>query len=128
MHKHAVVIGGSIAGKLVATVLSDHFQKVTIIEADQEYAEKSPRKRVPQSYHPHVLLKKGERVINELFPHFFDELLENGSIPVNFMNLKKESSYGREMPHDLENLLLLFRRFCSNQLIGFYGIKYGYLP
>jgi glycine/D-amino acid oxidase-like deaminating enzyme len=33
-HKHALVIGGSIAGLLVARVLNDHFDLVTIVESD----------------------------------------------------------------------------------------------
>jgi len=32
---HAVVIGGSMAGLLAARVLSDHFERVTIIERDK---------------------------------------------------------------------------------------------
>lgn len=33
--KHAIVIGASMAGLLTARVLSDHFEKVTILERDQ---------------------------------------------------------------------------------------------
>ena len=37
-------------------------------------------KRVPQSNHPHVLLKGGENAIEELFPTITNELIEAGSI------------------------------------------------
>ncbi len=33
--KHAIVIGGSIAGLLVARVLADHFDRVTVVERDR---------------------------------------------------------------------------------------------
>ena len=32
--RHAVVLGGSMAGLLAARVLTDHFEKVTIVERD----------------------------------------------------------------------------------------------
>ena len=32
--RHAVVLGGSLAGLLAARVLSDHFDEVTLIERD----------------------------------------------------------------------------------------------
>jgi len=32
--RHAVVLGGSLAGLLAAQVLSDHFDEVTLIERD----------------------------------------------------------------------------------------------
>ena len=35
MTEHAVVIGGSMAGLLAARVLSDHFERVTIVERDR---------------------------------------------------------------------------------------------
>src|SRR5581483_10855914 len=33
--KHAIVIGGSMAGLLAARVLSDHFDQVTILDRDR---------------------------------------------------------------------------------------------
>ncbi|MGG3574525.1 tryptophan 7-halogenase, partial [Bacillus gobiensis] len=80
MQEKAVVIGGGIAGKLAAKALSHLFQQVIIVEADQECKEKVPRKRVPQSYHPHVLLKRGEEAIETLFPGIVSQLIEDGSI------------------------------------------------
>jgi 2-polyprenyl-6-methoxyphenol hydroxylase-like FAD-dependent oxidoreductase len=32
--KHALVLGGSLAGLFAARVLSDHFERVTIVERD----------------------------------------------------------------------------------------------
>ncbi len=90
----AIVIGGSIAGKLAAKALSHSFRKVIILEADQRWEEKAPRKRVPQSYHPHVLLKGGEEAIEKLFPHFLDQLIEDGSIVNNFTRDLKWHHFG----------------------------------
>lgn len=84
MLEKAIVIGGSIAGKLAAKALSDFFQEVMILEAGEEWNEKSPRKRVPQSHHPHVLLKGGERAIEKLFPAIMRQLKEDGGIVNNF--------------------------------------------
>ncbi len=61
----AIVIGGSVAGKLAAKALSHSFQQVIVLEMGEEWTEKIPRKRAPQSYHPHVLLKGGEEAIQK---------------------------------------------------------------
>ncbi|MBM7587431.1 flavin-dependent dehydrogenase [Bacillus pakistanensis] len=89
-----IVIGGSIAGNLAAKALSHTFRQVIILEAGQRWKEKAPRKRVPQSYHPHVLLKGGEEAIEKLFPHFLDQLIEDGSIVNNFTRDLKWHHFG----------------------------------
>ncbi|MES0490777.1 MAG: hypothetical protein ABUK01_12335 [Leptospirales bacterium] len=43
-NKHAIVIGGSIGGFLAARVLSEHFEKVTILEKDNFPDQPEPRK------------------------------------------------------------------------------------
>ena len=82
-YQHAVVIGGSIAGLTAARVLTDHCERVTIIERDIAPAANEFRKGVPQARHPHVLLKGGELVLEELFPGLRQELFDNGALPVN---------------------------------------------
>jgi len=59
---HAIVIGGSMAGLLAARVLSDHFERVTIIERDQLIDDAEPRKGVPQGRHVHALLAGGTAI------------------------------------------------------------------
>ncbi|AIY72951.1 TPA: NAD(P)/FAD-dependent oxidoreductase [Bacillus tropicus] len=89
MLKRAIVIGNSIAGLLASKALSEHFQEVIILEKRGERHEKTTQQAVPQSYHPHVLLKRGEQEIKKLFPQIFDELIENGSVVNDFTaNLK----------------------------------------
>jgi 2-polyprenyl-6-methoxyphenol hydroxylase-like FAD-dependent oxidoreductase len=65
---HAVVLGGSIAGLLAARVLTDHFDRVTLVERDALAHDNEPRKGVPQGRHGHVLLMAGYHVIRHLFP------------------------------------------------------------
>ncbi|MGR6342032.1 glutamate synthase [Priestia megaterium] len=94
MLEKAIVIGGSIAGKLAAKALSHTFRQVIILEAGEKWEEKAPRKRVPQSHHPHVLLKGGEQAIEKLFPHFFNQLIEDGSVINNFTKDLKWHHFG----------------------------------
>ncbi|WP_242213357.1 NAD(P)/FAD-dependent oxidoreductase [Bacillus cereus group sp. BfR-BA-01383] len=84
MFNKAIVIGGSMAGKLAAKVLSNTFEEVIILEAGEKWDGISHRKRVPQSNHPHVLLKGGEEALEELFPNITNELIKSGSIVNNF--------------------------------------------
>jgi 2-polyprenyl-6-methoxyphenol hydroxylase-like FAD-dependent oxidoreductase len=80
----AIVIGGSIAGMLAARVLSDFFEDVIVVERDDKPGKATYRKGVPQSAHGHVLLKKGEEILEELFPGIIHELIQNGSIQSDF--------------------------------------------
>ncbi|UPJ19113.1 FAD-dependent monooxygenase [Bacillus cereus] len=90
----AIVIGGSMAGKFAAKALSTSFKEVIIIEAGERWDGKSSRKRVPQSNHPHVLLKGGENAIEELFPNITNELIEAVSIINNFTRDLKWHQFG----------------------------------
>jgi 2-polyprenyl-6-methoxyphenol hydroxylase-like FAD-dependent oxidoreductase len=76
--KHAVVLGGSIAGLLAARTLSDHFQEVTILERDAFNADGQPRKGVPQGSHSHGLLAGGLRALELMFPGFAAGARERG--------------------------------------------------
>lgn len=67
-NKHAIVIGGGMAGLVTGKVLSNHFEKVTIIERDHFPASPESRKGVPQGRHLHGLLARGLLVLEELFP------------------------------------------------------------
>ena len=79
--EHAIVIGCSIAGLLAARVLSDAYERVTIIERDELPAVGHGRKAVPQGRHAHVLLASGQRAIEALLPGITGELLAAGAQP-----------------------------------------------
>ena len=57
--RHAVVVGGSLAGMLAARVLSDHFARVTLLE-------------------------RGRRALERLFPGLTGELVRAGAEPLDF--------------------------------------------
>ena len=75
---HAVVIGSGIGGMCAARVLSDHFERVTLIERDELPEGAAHRKGVPQSRHPHGLLDRGRRELSALFPGLEDDLHRRG--------------------------------------------------
>jgi 2-polyprenyl-6-methoxyphenol hydroxylase-like FAD-dependent oxidoreductase len=78
-YRKAIVIGGSIAGLLVARILSDRFEQVTIIESDSFPTQPQWRPGVPQSHHAHILLSKGWQILEPLFPGLQDELAQAGA-------------------------------------------------
>jgi 2-polyprenyl-6-methoxyphenol hydroxylase-like FAD-dependent oxidoreductase len=85
-NRHALVIGGSIAGMLAAQVLSKYFHQVTIIERDYLNTEPEQRPGVPQAHHLHVLLKRGLDIIEQLFPGIQTEFATSGGVVINTSN------------------------------------------
>lgn len=84
--KKALVLGGSIAGLLAARVLSDVYEKVTIIERDDLSSEGENRRGVPQDGHAHGLLASGSRILEEMFPGISQELTNGGAVPADVVN------------------------------------------
>ncbi|MCB0254110.1 MAG: FAD-dependent monooxygenase [Anaerolineae bacterium] len=80
---HAVVIGGSIAGMLTARVLTNHFDRVTVIERDALPETPEFRKGAPHARHAHGLLARGQQIMESLFPGLTEELQALGAIPTN---------------------------------------------
>src|SRR5678815_3735069 len=72
--KHAAVIGGSIAGLWAARVLSDHFDRVTVIDRDHFPDSAEARKGAPQGRQVHVLLVRGQQILDQLFPNLYDDM------------------------------------------------------
>ncbi len=82
-NRHALVIGGSIAGLTAARVLTDHFDHVTIVERDQLSEQPIYRKGVPQGRQPHAILLGGLRVLEQQFPGITEQLEVAGAVPLN---------------------------------------------
>jgi 2-polyprenyl-6-methoxyphenol hydroxylase-like FAD-dependent oxidoreductase len=83
---HALVIGGSMAGLLSARVLSERFERVTVVERDHFPEGPTFRKGVPQSKHLHVFMMRGRMISDKLFPGLSEELEEAGAVPVDSAN------------------------------------------
>lgn len=75
----AAVLGASFSGLLAARVLSDRFDRVTVVERDVLPGGASLRKGVPQARHAHGLLAGGYRLLGEYFPDLMEELAELGA-------------------------------------------------
>ena len=71
---HAVVIGASMAGLLTARALADLFARVTVIDRDRLPDDPQPRHGVPQARHVHILLLRGQALLEQWFPGLEDEL------------------------------------------------------
>jgi 2-polyprenyl-6-methoxyphenol hydroxylase-like FAD-dependent oxidoreductase len=76
---HAVVLGASMAGLLAARVLSEVYQKVTVIDRDAMPEIGAHRRSVPQGRHYHGLHPRGCAVLEELFPGFAAHAVEVGA-------------------------------------------------
>lgn len=77
--EHAVVLGASMGGLLAARVLTEAYERVTLIERDILPEVGQNRRGVPQGRHGHALLAGGARVIDELFPGFLADLVARGA-------------------------------------------------
>lgn len=81
--KSVIIIGGGIAGKLAARVLSDYFTEVTILERDAESERTTPRKGAKQGEHLHALLHAGQYGLEELFPGITEKFYRTGAVKIN---------------------------------------------
>ncbi|MEU2059037.1 FAD-dependent monooxygenase [Streptomyces sp. NPDC013455] len=75
----ALVIGGSTAGLLAASVLAARFDEVTVVEADRLPAGPEPRRGLPQAHHAHLLWSGGVAALEELLPGITGELTAQGA-------------------------------------------------
>jgi 2-polyprenyl-6-methoxyphenol hydroxylase-like FAD-dependent oxidoreductase len=76
---HAIVIGAGIAGLVTARVLTDHFDRVTLLDRDRLPEGPEVRKGVPQARQFHALLVGASRTIEKLFPGVDADLNKAGA-------------------------------------------------
>jgi 2-polyprenyl-6-methoxyphenol hydroxylase-like FAD-dependent oxidoreductase len=112
---HAVVIGGSIAGLLAGRALANHFRRVTIVERDFFPSQPRPRPGLPQARFLHVLLKRGQLILEGFFPGFAEELLAAGVPLVEGTRLALHFSTGQAAPYQDGLDCLSFSRDCPMQ-------------
>jgi 2-polyprenyl-6-methoxyphenol hydroxylase-like FAD-dependent oxidoreductase len=77
--RHAVVIGGSIAGLTAARILADYFDHVTLLERDRYPQQVEFRSGVPQGRHLHLLLLRGRALFEQLFPAIGEDFAAAGA-------------------------------------------------
>src|SRR5277367_939536 len=78
---HAVVIGASIAGLCAARVLSDFYSKVTVYERDELPTAPANHATVPQDRHLHLLMARGAKEFEGLFPGLLADMVAAG-VPI----------------------------------------------
>lgn len=71
-----------MAGLLAARVLSDRFERVTLVEKDALPAGPATRSGVPQGNHIHNMHEAGRRSVEDLFPGYSEELTDAGAVIV----------------------------------------------
>jgi 2-polyprenyl-6-methoxyphenol hydroxylase-like FAD-dependent oxidoreductase len=106
---HAVVIGGSMAGLLATRVLTDHYDRVTLVERDAFPPTGENRRGVPQGRHTHGLLASGRQVLDRLFPGISDELISGGALAgdiVGEVRWFNEGGCHRQFDSGLRGLLM----------------------
>lgn len=69
----------SIAGLLAARVLADAFTRVTVFDLDTMPEIGIHQRGAPHDRHLHVLHPRGRQVLDEFFPGFTAQLIEQGA-------------------------------------------------
>ncbi len=83
--KHALVIGASVAGLLAARVLSEFYDRVTVIERDAlPTGISETRRAVPQDRQIHGMQPAGQLALEQLFEGFCAEARAAGAPPLAF--------------------------------------------
>src|SRR5215213_2894969 len=112
--RHAIVIGASVAGLLAGHVLANHFDRVTIIERDQLPQGPTFRPAVPQARHIHVLLVRGNRLLEQLFPGIENELAAAGAARIDWAADAWWFNFGTWKPRFPSDLI---SPLCSRELL-----------
>ncbi|MER7452916.1 2Fe-2S iron-sulfur cluster-binding protein [Nocardia beijingensis] len=93
---HAVVLGASMGGLLAARILSERFDRVSVVERD-DLSGPGDRRGVPQGKHVHALLAGGKRNVEALFPGITAELLADGAVDCRSLTEMRMSISGHTL-------------------------------
>ena len=87
----AIVVGGSIAGLLSASVLAKHFEEVLVLDRDDLTQELPPVPRlgVPQSSMAHSIFVRGFDIVKELLPGIENTLADAGALDMDWTHQYK---------------------------------------
>lgn len=107
MRDRAIIIGGSLAGLCAASALAPHFRRITVLERDTLPDGPRMRSGAPQARHVHVLLTRGRRELERLFPGFERRLLESGALELDFgmtFAVLRQHGWQRRQPFGITGL------------------------
>lgn len=90
----AIVLGASIGGLMTARALSNHFERVTIIEKDKVERQPCTRKGQAHTRHLHGLLPGGLNAMLQFFPDLKEALTANGAMLADFAEDMVWNTYG----------------------------------
>ncbi|SNR86587.1 FAD-dependent oxidoreductase [Puniceibacterium sediminis] len=110
----AVVIGGSIAGLLTARVLSERYAQVLVLDRDHLPDRAVPRQCVPQEHHVHLLLQRGQDIMERLFPGLLHDLEKQGALVVDLtqdVKCHQAGAWKRRWPSGIT------ARYCTRTLL-----------
>jgi 2-polyprenyl-6-methoxyphenol hydroxylase-like FAD-dependent oxidoreductase len=108
---HAIVIGGSMAGLLTSHVLIEHFDQVTILERDRYPSGPQPRAGLPQDRHVHILLMRGQYILECQFPGLTADLIDEGAHAVDMgQELAVLGYHGWQTRYEAGYIILTFTR------------------
>src|SRR5215469_3874029 len=107
--EHAVIVGASMAGLMAARVLSDSYERVTLLDRDTFPTIGQHRRGVPQSVHTHALLYSGRRVLDRFFPGLAEELFRAGAVRGDVLAASRwyfEGGYLAKCKSEMEGILI----------------------
>src|SRR5688572_13845556 len=78
--RHALVLGGSIAGLLAARVLAEEYASVTVVERDRLPDGAEHRRGLPHGHHVHGMLPRGLEILEELLPGVTRRITADGGL------------------------------------------------
>jgi 2-polyprenyl-6-methoxyphenol hydroxylase-like FAD-dependent oxidoreductase len=111
---HAVVLGAGMAGLFTARVLSDQYERVTLVDRDPLPAGPGVRRGVPQARHVHGFQARGVEIVRELFPGLVQELEEAGASVIDDLSKLHFSITGHllcQAPHPMAPVLVASRPY-----------------
>lgn len=80
--RRALVIGAGMSGLAAAGALTEHFERVIVLERDRLADQPAPRPGTPQCRQIHGLLSGGLAVLCRIFPGLDRDLAAAGAVPI----------------------------------------------
>jgi 2-polyprenyl-6-methoxyphenol hydroxylase-like FAD-dependent oxidoreductase len=120
MSRRAVVVGGGFAGLVAAQALTESFDSVLLVDKDPRLGCASLRAGLPQAAHLHVLLARGQELLQDFFPGILEEFARAGCPKIDWAaDTLWEGADGAFPVHASKVETLSFSRsFLDSQLVS----------